>query len=88
VRIEGVNGTGRLEITTPSTKAHPSRRAIIAPASVARSVPCSADEAALMAAALRRDAPVGTPTYDNVPRVDQMPPPRSRMRFSGPSCSV
>ena len=74
VRIDGTNGTRRLEVTTPYSKDHPSRLAIIAPESVARCAPCSAEEAALMSAALRHDAPIATPTYDHVPRVDQMPP--------------
>ena len=75
VRIEGVNGTRRLEITAPYSKGHRSRLAIIAPDSVERCAPCRPDEAALMAAALRRDAPIATPTYDDVPRVDQVPLP-------------
>jgi len=75
VRIEGVNGARRLEVTTPYSRDHPSRLAIIAAESVEHCAPCSADEAALMAAALRRDAPVATPTYDDVARVDQMPLP-------------
>jgi hypothetical protein len=73
VRIEGVNGTRRLEVTMPYSKGHPPRLAIIAPESVERCAPCSRDEAALMAAAIRRDAPVATPAYDEVPRDDQTP---------------
>jgi len=77
VRIEGINGTRRLEVTTPYSQDHPSRLAIIAPESVERCAPCRADEAALMAAALRHDAPIATPIYDDVPRVDQIPLPQT-----------
>ena len=75
VRIEGVNGTRRLEVTTPCSQDHPSRLAIIALESVERCAPCVAEEAALMAAALRRDAPPSPPPdYNDVPRIDDEPP--------------
>jgi hypothetical protein len=65
VRLAETNAGPRLEVQVPRTKSRDGYVVILPPDGVEQCAACAADEAELIAAALRQDLPLTLPSYND-----------------------